>query len=156
MPALTRLKSDVAHYLAQRILVRQRGDMEQRETWADVAEGFDIITICSHDLGGCPGRWVPAPDSESGVIYCNLAQSMPKQALVVAHELAHGLMSVLQRTLLDKFESRLSRLAIQSDGTSAPQQDDCDGWQVRHDIACRVALLCIPNALLLPQVLYKR
>lgn len=129
--ALIRFEKDCARHLAQRILVRQIGNMQERETWCDVAETFGIVTIIKHDPGGCLGRYVDAPDAASGVIYCNTAQSEIEQARVVCHELAHALMCVLPDLLheVESGEAMMGRLV--------------NGRKARHEIACLVTALCI-------------
>jgi hypothetical protein len=130
---LLRFQENCASYLTQRILARILGDRCDRETWCDAAETYGIITVTTHTPGGCLGRYVDSPDVESGVIYCNTAQSLLSQARVVCHELAHALMCIIPDLMLEV------------DGGEAMIGRQVNEGKVRHEIACIVTCKCIPT-----------
>ena len=131
--ALTRFMDDCSRHLAQRILVRQYGNMGELKTWVDVAETYSLTVLLRNEPGKSPGCWVHAPDVDSGVIYCNTSYPVATQVRVMVHEIAHALMCLIPDLLIEveSGEALIGKLA--------------NGRKVRHQIAEMVVALCITH-----------
>ena len=116
-----------ARQVAQRILVRQQGGMDEPQTWIDVATTFGCRVSAYHHPGGELGDYAPAGDGQ-GVITYNEAVTPPAQAKVIVHEMAHHLLMPLVPGYLF------------GDFVMCRYEDD--PGDVRHRIARRVEMLC--------------
>ena len=118
---------DLARQIAQRLLVRQAGDMDDPETWTRIAVSFGCRLSSYHQPGGALGDYVPSCEG-GGVITYNDAVTPPAQARIIVHELAHHLLMPLVPGFLF------------GDYVHCLYEDDPD--DVRHRIARRVEELC--------------
>ena len=127
-PAMT--EKELAHYsraVAHRLLLRQRGGMDDPQTWIDVAASFGCRVLSYHEPGGSLGEYASAEDGQ-GVITYNDAATPPTQARVIVHETGHHLlMPLIPGYLFGEF---------------VHCRYDDDPLDVRHRIAKRVEELC--------------
>ncbi len=116
-----------ARRIAQKLLVAQRGGMDEPATWADVAARRGHPVEFYHDSGGGPGEFVSC-EPGTGCIRVNTEYPDWKQARVLVHELGHAELCSVLYPVCDAPAYRMG-------------YDDEPG-DVRHRIAARVEELC--------------
>ncbi len=130
-----RSRTSVSIYIAQRLLVRQHGNMDDPETWKQVAASFGHQVSYWTEPNGIVGEFLAA-EAGSGVIWINTAYPPEIQARGFVHELAHAEMNVLASGLH----------AGEVPGFLAGEWQragyDDDPKDVRHQIAREVERLC--------------
>lgn len=94
-------QTQMAHYIAQRLLSYAEGPTDAPETWEDACERLGILVRHYDVPGGHPGEWnADIADGEPAVVAINTAYPPIDQARAFVHELAELLMYRMQPPLL--------------------------------------------------------